>query len=171
MAIKIIVAMAANGIIGKDNDIPWRGKLPADMKRFKEITIGYSVLMGRKTYESIPAKFRPLPDRHNIVLTSHPASECPFADPRISIASSLEEGIRLSQTPHVFILGGGTIYAATINLASELYVTIVNYEFQGDTYFPTIDTSIWEAARREDHPIDEKNKYPYSFVKLVRNKK
>lgn len=156
MHLSIIAAKAENGVIGKDNQLIWH--LPADLKHFKELTTGGTLVMGRKTHESIG---RPLPNRRNVVVTRQSG----YRSPGCEVVSSVEEALRLC-TPddRVFIIGGAEIYRQTIHLAQTLYITLVHEKFGGDAVFPDIDPSVWEETSREDHAADEKNAYDYSFV-------
>ena len=151
--IKIIVAISRNRVIGNNNQLIW--SLPADLKRFKQMTTGNPVVMGRKTYESIG---KPLPNRRNIIITrdnEYKAEGC-------EIVNSLEEALMLCNND-CFIIGGGEIYKQSMGLADKIYLTIVNEDFEGDTFFPEIGSE-WIKVNREDHEPDEKNKYKYSFI-------
>lgn len=151
--IKIIVATSKNRVIGNNNQLIW--SLPADLKRFKQITTGNTVVMGRKTYESIG---KPLPNRRNIIITrdnEYKADGC-------EIVNSLEEALMLCNND-CFIIGGGEIYKQSMDLADKIYLTIVNEDFEGDTFFPEIGNE-WVKVGREDYEPDEKNKYKYSFI-------
>ena len=136
MTISMICAASQNEVIGVDNKLPWR--LPADMKRFKALTMHHHVIMGPKTHESIG---RPLPDRTNIIITRRP-------DYRVAgclVASSVEAGIRLCQADdEIFIIGGATIYYQALKLADRLYLTIIHETFEGDTFLFDIDEAIWQ---------------------------
>lgn len=159
--ITIIVAKAANNIIGNDNQLIWH--LPNDLKRFKALTTGHPILMGRKTFESIG---RPLPNRTNIVITRN--SE--WKQEGILTADSLEKAIEIAKEydSEIFIIGGGNIYEQSLEFADVLEVTEVHQDFEGDTKFPEIDETIWKESFRENHPIDEKHLIDYSFVTYER---
>lgn len=160
MLISIIVAISENNIIGKDNSLIWH--LPSDMKYFREKTTGHCVITGRKNYESIPEKFRPLPNRTNMVITRQKAYSAPGA----IVISSIEEAIEKAKQigdKEVFIIGGAEIYKQSIHLADKLYVTKIHHSFDGDVSFPEIDPTIWKETKRVDLKADEKNKYDYSF--------
>ncbi len=162
MTISVIVAFSEGNIIGKNNKMPW--KLPADLKRFKAITTGHTVVMGRKTYESIG---RPLPNRKNIVLTSIPESiiDCVTSD-------SLRDAIAISgNETELFIIGGESVYKQTFQFADKLYVTEVHANLAGDAVFPEIDYSEWVETSREAHKADEKNEYDYTFINYERKRK
>lgn len=141
--IVIVAAVAKNGVIGKGNAIPWR--LPEDIARFKALTMGHPVVMGRKTWESLPARFRPLPGRRNIVVTRKPDYRAPGAD----IAHSLDEAIKLGAgDTALFIIGGAELYAQALALAQRLELTEIDAEIDGDAYFPTFDRTQWRVVKR-----------------------
>lgn len=159
--ISIIVAIAANGAIGKNNDLLWN--IPADLKRFRKLTIGHCVLMGKNTWYSLPK--RPLPGRVNIVMTDDP---CECIDDCIS-SYSVEDA--LSKCPgdsEVFVIGGGMVYRQFMEIADRLYITHVHKEFDADTFFPEIDPLIWKEVDREDHDKDEATGFSYSYVTYLR---
>ncbi|MDP2648027.1 MAG: dihydrofolate reductase [Candidatus Yanofskybacteria bacterium] len=164
MKVSIIVAMDSNNVIGKDNDLPWRGRLPADMDRFKNLTSGRPVIMGRNTYESIPKKFRPLRGRTNIVITSR----ADYDAPGCIVVHSLQEALTRLESDQVFILGGIRVYLAALPLAQEIYLTLIHHEFEGNAKFPNVDPRVWQEVERENREPDEKNKFRYSFVHLTR---
>lgn len=157
MKISTIVARAHNGVIGKDNDMPWH--LPADLKYFKRKTLGHHIIMGRNCYESIGF---PLPKRTNVILTRDPfyiVSNC-------IVARSIEEALSLAYEAgedEAFIIGGGTIYKQTQELWDRMYITDVDLKVEGDVYFPDVDLSQWELISEAAHEPDEKNAYPYTF--------
>ena len=156
--VTIIAAIAENNALGKDNDLIWH--LPADLKRFKKVTSGHYILMGRNTFESIG---KPLPNRTSVIITRNTNY---FKDGCL-IANSLEDALELSvDEEEVFIIGGAQIYKYSIenNLADKLDITIVHETFEADVFFPEIDTKVWKEVAREDFEADEKNKYDYSFV-------
>lgn len=161
MTISIIAAVAENLVIGKNNDLVWR--LPDDMKYFMETTKGHHVIMGRKNYESIPHKFRPLPERQNIIVTkqdNYHAEGCKTTD-------SIENAITLARQDNpeeIFIIGGGQIYAQSIDLADKLYITAIKKSFDGDTFFPAIDKNDWREVSRIHHPADERHAQAFDFV-------
>ena len=157
MIVTIVVAISENHVIGKDNKLLWY--LPADLKHFKDITTGHSIIMGRKTYESVG---KPLPKRRNIIITRQAISieGC-------EVVSSIEAALELCKgEPEVFIVGGAEIYRQSINLTDRIYLTIVHQSFEGDSFFPEIDPKQWKEVSREDHQPDEKNSLPYSFITL-----
>lgn len=163
-AVVIHVAVADNGVIGRDGDLPWR--LATDMARFKASTMGKPVVMGRKTWESFPR--RPLPGRANIVISRDRHYEAEGAE----VVASLDEALALAKEKargqagvhELCILGGGQIYAQALPLADRLYVTHVSASPQGDTRFPEIDASTWEATSSEEVPAGEKDSHPTRFV-------
>lgn len=165
MILSVIVAMAHNRVIGLNNQMPWH--LPADLAWFKKNTLNKPVIMGRKTFESIG---RPLPNRHNIVISRQIES----IDNKISNVSwvkSIDEAISLAQKQQpdeVFIIGGGNIYQQILPLIDFLYLTHIDAELQGDTYFPDYLSEQWQVIYQEDHQADEKNSYPYQFKILQR---
>lgn len=159
--ISIIVAVADNNVIGKDNTLIWH--LPADMKFFKDTTTGHCVITGRKNYESIPPKFRPLPNRTNIVITRQHDYDAPGA----IVVSSLEDALyNAKQTGdnEIFIIGGGEIFKQSLHLADRLYVTHIHHDFVGDVHFPEINKNEWKQVASIKGAVDEKNAYPHTFV-------
>jgi len=153
--ISCIVARANNGVIGSRNDLPWY--LSADLRRFKELTTDQTVVMGRKTYESIVTRLgHGLPNRRNVVLTRQ-AIDLPDAE----VIHDLREIEKLGD---VFIIGGAEVYNATIDAADRLYITEVHADIDGDAHFPILDTAVWREVSRELHEKDEKNQYDYDFV-------
>lgn len=151
--INIIVAYSKNRIIGNENKLIWH--LPADLKRFKELTSGRTVIMGRKTFDSIG---KPLKDRENIVITRNTELEIDGC----IMASSLKEAIELS-TREIFIIGGEQIYQQALDISNRVYVTMINQKFEGDAKFPELDKS-WIKLSRIDNKSDEKNLYDYSYI-------
>ena len=165
MTISIIVAAAENGVIGKDNKLPWR--LPADMKFFKDKTSGHCVITGRKNYESIPPQFRPLPNRTNIVVTRRKNYSAPGA----FVANSIEDAIRIGKEKgesECFIIGGADIYRQTLALSDVIYLTRIKTKIEGDAFFPDPDTNVWLEKSRTEYMADEKNPFDFSFITYVR---
>lgn len=158
--LSIIVAIAHDNVIGRANDIPWY--IPADLKYFKTITSGHTVIMGRKTYDSIASRLGgPLPNRHNIVVTREESAVIPD----VTIAHSLESALSHSDEDETFTIGGAEIYAQSITHADRLYVTHVDAEISdGDTHFPEIDLAVWREVSREPHKKDDRNEYDYTFT-------
>lgn len=162
MELSVIVAIAKNHAIGKDNQLLWH--ISEDLKRFKTITMGAPILMGRKTYESIG---RPLPGRRNIVISLN----CDLKISGCECVTSIDEAITSCKNEkEVFVIGGGEIYKQTLSLADKLYLTVVDYEYDADTFFPQLDMSQWQEVSREDYPSGEKFPYPYSFINYKRRK-
>ncbi len=155
--IAIVVAMAVDNVIGARNDLPWY--LPADLKHFKDITSGHTVVMGRTTFESIIARLgKPLPNRRNIVLTR----DTSYAPTGVEIIHDITATANFDED--LYIIGGAQVYAATIHLADRLYVTEVHARIDGDAHFPAIDSVTWKETAREPHHADEKNQYDYDFI-------
>ncbi|MCC6542073.1 MAG: dihydrofolate reductase [Flavobacteriales bacterium] len=163
MIVSAIAAVAQNGIIGNKGDLPWH--LPDDMRYFQRITKGHHVITGRKNYESIPAKYRPLKDRVNIVVTRNARYDAPGAIVVDSLTAGLEIA-HLANEHEVFIIGGGQIYreALTMRLVDRLYLTFVHGDVEGDTLFPALDAAEWEEVERIRHEADERHAHPFSFV-------
>jgi dihydrofolate reductase len=160
MIISSIAAIAENNAIGKNNQLLWR--LPADLKHFKEITTGHTVIMGRKTFESVG---KPLPNRRNIVITRSNALDIE----NVEVVNSIEQAISLcDQDEEVFIVGGAEIYKATMDITNQIYLTVVHANFDADTFFPEIDPMIWQQTAVEKHEADEKNPFAYTFSTLIR---
>lgn len=157
MTLSIITAVSQNNIIGGQNTLLWN--LPADMKHFKDMTTGHTIVMGRKTFESIG---RPLPNRRNIVVTKNVDYKAEGAEIYHSIDKALENLKNLDE--EIFIIGGGEIYRQTFNIADKLYVTKIDQDFEGDTSFPDIDESMWKKISEENHEPDEKNNLSFSFI-------
>ena len=163
MITSLIVAVAENNVIGKDNDLIWR--LPKDMKFFKETTLNHHIITGRKNYISIPKKFRPLPDRINIVLTRQPN----FKEEGCIVANSLEDAIIFAKNyneTELFIIGGGQIYKEALakNLIDRMYITHVHEAFDGDTFFPAIDAEKWKKVSEVENTTDEKHAHSFTFT-------
>ena len=158
--LSLIVAMAQNGVIGRGNALPWR--LPEDLRRFREATLGKPILMGRKTFESIG---RPLPGRANLVLTRDRDWRAAGA---IAV-HSVEEALRQTRTcDELVAIGGAEIYRLLLPLARRIYLTHVHADVPGDTYFPAFDTAQWDDVELHTHPADERHAYPLTFVTLER---
>lgn len=161
----IIVATDEENAIGKDNNLLCH--LPNDLKYFKKITDGHPVIMGRKTFESLPKGA--LPNRRNIVITRN--KELHFD--RCEMCSSVEEVVALCKDePEIFFIGGGSVYKEVIDVADKLYLTRIHHRFgDADTFFPRIDRELWVEVSREDNPMDEKHKYAYSFITFEKIKR
>jgi dihydrofolate reductase len=161
MIVSLIAAVSENHAIGKNNDLPWH--LPDDMKYFMQTTSGHYVIMGRKNYESIPEKFRPLPNRTNIVVTRQPNYDAPHC----TVVHSIEDGLEMARAAgqqEVFIIGGAEIYAEGFQKANRLYLTEIQGTVNGDTFFPRFDKSKWQEVSRKHHPADERHAFAFDFV-------
>jgi dihydrofolate reductase len=161
MKISLIAAMASNRVIGNNNSMPWH--LSADLKKFKKITMGSPILMGRKTYESIG---RTLPGRTNIILSRNPE----YLQEGCLVFNDVETAIKkgCESAGEIFVIGGADLYAAILPSADTLYLTIINRYFQGDTFFPEIDLNHWSEVERENIDDDPDAAFSYSFLKLER---
>lgn len=159
--INIVVAKASNNVIGAKNDLIWH--LPNDLKHFKSITSGHPIIMGRKTFESLG---RPLPNRTNIVVTRDQNWNAEGIEIASSLAKAIESAKKIDDD--IYIIGGGNIYKQAMEFTDVLYITEVHHEFDGDTYFPEIDSDEWEEVERQDFKKDEKHPYAYSFVTYKR---
>lgn len=157
----LIAAVARNGVIGIENRLPWR--LPADLKHFKTLTLGHTVIMGRKTWESLPARFRPLPGRRNIVVSRNAGYSASGA----TVVLSLPEAIGEADSGEAFVIGGAELYAAALPLADRLQLTEIDATFEGDTYFPAIDPLQWHETMRETH--HDEDGFDYAFVTYQKN--
>ncbi len=158
-----VVAMDDHQVIGRNNDLPWR--LPDDMKWFREKTMGKPCIMGRKTYDSLPPQFRPLPGRLNIVITTNPAYEAPGA----VVVHSVEEALEAAETDdEVIIVGGAMLFRRLMPLVNRLYLTRVHGSAEGDVFFPTYDPSQWREVYREHHPADDRHAYAFTWFILDR---
>ena len=163
MIISFVVAMGKNRVIGKNNSLPWN--MPADMKRFRDLTAGKPMIMGRKTYESIG---RPLPNRTNIIITrdkNYNVKGC-------VIAHSIDEAIKAAgNVPEAMVIGGFQIFKEFFPIANKIYLTIIDNNFEGDTYFPEYTKSEWRETKKEEHKKDKENPYDYTFLVLERKNK
>lgn len=153
--VSIIVAMDARGVIGHEGALPWR--LSADLRRFKRLTMGHHLLMGRKTFDSIG---RVLPGRTSVVLTRQPD----FHPPGVLVAHDLDEALAACPADsELFVIGGGEIYRQTLPLASRLYLTRVAAQVRGDAWFPEVDWDAWRLEHEQQFPADPQNQYPHTF--------
>ena len=158
--VSLIVAMTENRVIGRDGDMPWR--LSADLKRFKRITMGHHMIMGRKTFDSIG---RTLPGRTTIVLSR----AAKYEDPKVKVARSLDEAFSLAAADNeVFIVGGAQIYELALPRVHRIYLTQVHCTLEGDTLFPEVNWEQWQLVDQEDYPADDKNNHDYSFFTYER---
>ncbi len=160
MLVSLIVAMDEDGVIGRDNALPWR--LPDDLKRFKALTFGKPILMGRRTYESIG---KPLPGRLNLVLTRSPD----WRAQGVEAVHSIEAAVGRARTaPELAVIGGEEVFRLALPLARRLYLTEVHASVGGDTKFPPFDRSEWRETERSEHPADERHAYAMTFSTLER---
>jgi len=162
MLISIIVAMDENRVIGHEGKLPWH--LPADLKNFKQVTMGKPLIMGRKTHESIG---KPLPGRDNIVVSAEPDYESPGC---LAVHSINEALAAAALHPEAMVIGGATLYKELLPAANRIYLTEVHAEVEGDTWFPELDRDLWQEVSRSDHQSDDRNGYDFSFVVLEKNK-
>ncbi|RYU77708.1 dihydrofolate reductase [Hymenobacter persicinus] len=159
--IAIVVAVAQNGVIGRDNQLIWH--LPADLKHFKQLTTGHPIVMGRRTFEAIG---RPLPNRTNIVVTRQADWTAPGCEVAYSVPAALELARSLGED--VFVIGGGEIYRQALAATDTVYLTEVHHDFEGDATFPELSPLEWREENRERHEPDDKHAYAFSFVTLRR---
>jgi len=159
MKLSIIAAMDRNRLIGNNNQLPWH--LPADLKFFKRTTLGKPILMGRKTFESIG---RPLPGRRNIIISRNPAYQAEGCETALSVQEALE---LVKDSEEIMLIGGASLYEQALPLAKRLYLTLIEAEFVGDSWFPNyLQQRKWQEISREEHPADDKNRLTYAFVTL-----
>ena len=155
--ISIIVAVAQNDAIGKNNDLLWH--IHADLKRFKKLTLGHTIIMGKRTYQSLPIK--PLSNRRSVVITDDP-------DDRFEgciTVSSIEESLKLCDpSKETFIIGGASVYRQFLPLTDRLYLTKVHQDFEGDVFFPAVNYNNWKLVSEENFPPDDKNDFSFSFL-------
>jgi dihydrofolate reductase len=155
MIVSLIVAVSENGVIGRDGDMPWR--LSADLRRFKQLTMGHHIVMGRRTYESIG---RLLPGRTTIIISRQPAYRVEGA----IVVSSIDEALRAAAgDDEVFVVGGGEIYRQTLGIAGRIYRTLVHARLDGDTRFPSLAAEEWCCTSHQRYPADARNQYDYTF--------
>jgi len=160
--VHLIFARAANGVIGRDNALPWH--LPEDMAHFRELTRGCPVVMGRKTWDSLPERFRPLPGRRNIVVTRQADWSAPCAERADGLAAALA---LCAGATDVWVIGGAQVYAAALPFAHSAEVTEIHRDFTGDAYAPSLDPLVWQETRRVD--ATAAGGLAYSFVKYLKN--
>jgi dihydrofolate reductase len=160
MTVSLVVAASTNNVIGRDGGLPWR--LPDDLRHFKRITTGKPVIMGRRTFESIG---RPLPDRHNIVMTRAPDYAAEGCDVVSSVAEALDVA---GGADEVMVIGGGQVYRDFLPRADRIYMTRVQADVQGDAFFPGIDGNGWRLVSAEHHAADEKHGYPFEMMVFER---
>lgn len=161
MILTTIAAVAQNGVIGNNNELIWR--LPNDLKHFKHLTKGHTIIMGRKTWESIGAT--PLPHRRHIIITRNFDYEAEDAE----VVSTIDEALELAKGDEkVFVVGGGEIYKLAMPYINRMELTIVHHDFEGDTYFPEFNYANWKEVASERHEADERHAYAFSFLTLER---
>lgn len=162
--ISIIVAVSEDWGIGKDNELLWH--IPEDLKRFKKLTSGNTVIMGKKTWESLPR--RPLPGRKNIILTDNPQESIEYSVTAYSIEDALS---KCAKDEEIFIIGGGSIYRQFMSIADRLFITHVHKKAPADIYFPEIDLNIWKIIEKEEYKVSETNSIPYTYIVYERRNK
>lgn len=159
--ISMIFAMDRNRLIGNDNKLPWR--LPADLAYFKKTTLGHLILMGRKTFESLG---KPLPGRKNVILTRDRSYKAPGCE----LIHSLDELQQYISDQEIFVIGGANIYEQLLPMANRLYITHIDAEFEGDSYFPPLNEEQWQLIHRSEGVVDNANRYPHTFCVYERLK-
>jgi dihydrofolate reductase len=164
MIVSLVLAVSENGVIGRDNQLPWH--LPADLRHFKQLTTGHTVIMGRKTYESIG---RPLPNRRNVVVSGSGMAQAEGLEVHDSLGEALKSCLGEDE---VFIIGGGTIYAKALalDIVDRIHMTLVHADLDGDTHFERPQGKGWLTEQVERHEADEKNPFAYSFMVLSRKR-
>lgn len=159
----IIAAIDENGTLGKDNDLVWH--LPDDFKRFRQLTTGHKIIMGRKTFESFP---KPLPNRHHIIITRNEAYQ--VEHPECTVVHTLDDALELaSADPKAFVIGGGEIYKQALPYVQSMELTHVHGSFEGDAHFPEFDKHDWEVIAEVDHPADDRHSHSFTYRSYVRN--
>jgi len=159
----LVAAVARNGIVGRDGGLPWH--LPEDLRHFRTLTQGHPVVMGRRTWDSLPPRFRPLPGRRNVVVTRQPAWAANGAEAVASLPAALA---LLRGVGQVFVIGGAELYAAALPLADALELTEIDRDYEGDVSFPDVGRAAWTEVRREVHAPGADGTPPYAFVSYVR---
>jgi dihydrofolate reductase len=159
--ISLLAAVARGGVIGREGALPWR--IAEDARRFRELTMGHPVVMGRRTWDSLPERFRPLPGRRNVVVTRNRGWHADGAETAGSLPDALE---LLDRTPQVFVIGGGAIYAEALPLATELFLTEIDADIEGDTFFPSWNRDAFQETSREHHVSETGLRF--SFVTYLR---
>ena len=155
MTLSCIVAVSENGVIGRKNELPW--KLSADLRRFKQLTTGHAIIMGRKTFDSIG---RPLPGRTSIVMTR----DLGYESPGVVVVHSFDQAVAACEDQQeAFVIGGEAVFREALPRAQRLYLTRVHKNAEGDAYFPEAEIAGWKLLQQERHPEDDKNDYPFTF--------
>ena len=163
MSLTLIAAVADGGVIGRSNTLPWY--LPADLRRFKQLTTGHTIIMGRKTYESVG---RPLPNRRNLVISSSKD----FRPAGVTVVPSMEDALKQAKDDgDVFVIGGARVFEAALPIADRMELTRVEAAIPGDVYFPPFNPAEWTLVSEEKHPADDRNQYPYAFQTFERQKR
>jgi dihydrofolate reductase len=157
--ITLLLAMSRNRVIGREGQLPWR--LPEDLAYFRRTTMGQPVLMGRKTWDSLPPRFRPLPGRRNLVMTRNGAWQAEGAEPVASLADALA---RVPEAQRLFVIGGAELYNSALAEADELLLTEIDRDFDGDVFLPAVDASVFEEVARERHHAAPPNDFEFAFV-------
>ena len=160
--ISLVVAVARNGVIGRAGDLPWR--LPADLRRFRQITTGHTIVMGRRTWESIG---RPLPDRVNIVLSTRRGFQAGGCQVEAALPAAIMAAREAGET-EVFVIGGAAVYREALPSATRIHLTRVHADVDGDVFFPPIEGSEWTEVYREEHGVDARHAHPFAFTVLER---
>jgi dihydrofolate reductase len=159
MIVSQIAAMSENRVIGKDNQLLWH--MPNDLKHFKNTTSGHTVIMGRKTFDSVG---KPLPKRRNIIITRQT-----ITIEGCEVVNSVEAALELCKDEdEVFIVGGAEIYKLSLHVTDRVYLTVIHHHFEGDSFFPELVANEWKEVSRENHPADEKNAFAYTFITYER---
>jgi len=163
MKLSLIVAVAENGVIGHNNQLIWH--LPNDLKQFKRLTTGHCIIMGRKTFDSIG---KPLPNRTSIIISRNSDFQVAGCITVDSLENAILEAKKIGNE-EAFVIGGAEIYRLALPMVDKIYLTEVHHAYEGDTFFPEIDKSIWQETQREDFETDEKHQVKYSFVEMERS--
>jgi dihydrofolate reductase len=158
----LVVAHAANRVIGRDGELPWR--LPSDMKRFRELTVGHAVVMGRCTFQSLPAAFSPLPERRNLVLSGNPS----YAPEGVEVFAGLDTALEACGGGECFVIGGERAYREALPLAGRLYATEIDSEVEGDAFFPEIDAGQWHRSERSERLVEDGLGYTFNTYERFR---
>ncbi len=166
LQVALVAAVARNRVIGRDGAMPWH--LPQDLKHFRQLTVGHPVVMGRRTWESLPARFKPLPERDNWVVSRQPTWHADGATRAYSLSDALSR-LQASAAARVFVIGGATLYHAALPLADRLLLTEIDAEFDGDTHFPTWDRAAFIERERAHHPAAD-GLPAFDFVDYVRQR-
>jgi dihydrofolate reductase len=169
MIISIVAALAQDRVIGYQGELPWGRSLPADRRRFRNLTLGKIVIMGRKTFENIlKVNGKPLTNRINVILTKRADYVVPSG---CFVVSSIEEALeRVRQSQEIFVIGGASVYEQFLGITERMYLTLIHHHFPGDAFFPEYNLNEWQVVSRRDYPADQDNLFPFSFLDLRRYK-